>query len=97
MIFTDRNMTKVLTNTLIFSALYFAIYWMPVTFAILLNEIQRTRFRKFVQTVSTFPHFISWVIVYSLAFAMFSTDGVLNLFIMLFGGAENATNILAKA
>jgi ABC-type polysaccharide transport system permease subunit len=97
MIFTDRNMTKVLTNTLIFSALYFAIYWMPVAFAILLNEIQRTRFRKLVQTVSTFPHFISWIIVYSLSFAMFSTDGVLNLFIKLFGGAENATNLLADA
>jgi putative aldouronate transport system permease protein len=97
LIFTDRSMPKVLTNTLIFSALYFAIYWMPVAFAILLNEIQCTRFRKLVQTISTFPHFISWVIVYSLAFAIFSTDGVLNLFIKLFVGTENATNLLADA
>ncbi len=96
MIFTDRNIPKVLTNTLVFSAIYFAITWLPMAFAILLNEVQHTRFRKLVQTVSTVPHFISWIIVYSLAFALFSTDGVLNLFIYKLGGSERATNILAN-
>ena len=95
MIFSDRNVPKVLMNTLVFSGIYMAISWMPMIFAILLNEIQRNRFRKVVQTVSTLPNFIGWIIVYSLAFAVFSTDGALNLIIQTFGGAERATNILA--
>jgi len=63
-------------------------------FAICLNEITRTRFRKIAQTITTFPHFISWVIVYSFAFSIFSNDGVLNEVLMKPGFVENSTNIL---
>jgi len=97
MIFTDRNIPQVISNTLIFSAIWFVISWMPMVFAILLNEIQRSRFRKFAQTMTTLPNFIGWVIIYSIAFALFSTDGVLNLLIHQLGGPEAATNALADS
>ncbi len=97
MIFTDRNIPTVIKNTLVFSAICFAISWFPMTFAILLNEIQRSRFRKFAQTMTTLPNFIGWVIIYSIAFALFSSDGVLNIVIKQFGGPEFATNVLADS
>ena len=78
MVFTDRDIINTFKNTLIFSGIGYLISPLPMIFAICLNEITNTRARKLVQTITTFPHFISWVIVYSLAFAMFSHEGVIN-------------------
>lgn len=96
LIFTDPQIPKTLVNTLIFSAIYFLLSWMPMVFAILLNEVQCTRFRKIAQTMTTLPNFISWVIVYSLAFSIFSLDGLLNNVIQMIGG-EGSTNLLADS
>jgi len=96
MFFTDRDVIKVLKNTLIFSGIGFLLSPLPMIFAICLNEITRTRFRKIAQTITTFPHFISWVIVYSFAFSIFSNDGVLNEVLMKLGFIENPTNILTN-
>lgn len=57
-----------------------------MAFAIFLNEIKATKYRRVIQTVTTIPNFISWVLVYSIALAMFSTDGFLNT---LIGGSTN--------
>ena len=46
--------------------------------AIFLCEIKNLKFRRFVQTFTTVPNFISWVLVYSIATCIFSTDGFLN-------------------
>ena len=97
MIFTDRNIPLVLKNTVIFSAIWFCISWMPMMFAVLLNEIQCSKFRKFTQTMTTLPNFISWVIIYSLAFSILSSEGALNMLIYKLGGPQMATNILADA
>ncbi|MGI6653690.1 MAG: ABC transporter permease subunit [Christensenellales bacterium] len=78
LLFSSRDIGNALKNTVIFQALNFCLLPMPMLFAILLNEVDVSPFRKLVQTVTTLPHFISWVIVYSLAFALFSTDGMLN-------------------
>ena len=78
MVFTDPDILNAFKNTVVFSAIGYLLSPLPMLFAICLNEISNTRFRKIAQTVTTFPHFVSWVIVYSLAFAMFSTEGVIN-------------------
>lgn len=76
--FTDRNTLRVLRNTLVMSFLEILTSPLPVIAAILLNEIRSTKVKKFVQTVTTLPNFISWVIVYGLAFAFFSGSGMVN-------------------
>ena len=38
-----------------------------MAFAILLNEIKLTPYKKVFQTLTTLPHFISWDLVYTLA------------------------------
>ena len=54
-------------------------------------------YSKFVQSITTFPNFISWVIVYSLAFSLFSTDGVINSILMGMGVISKPTNVLSSA
>lgn len=68
----------VMRNTLVMSGLGLATSWLPMAFAIFLNEIKSTKFRRFVQTFSTIPNFISWVLVYAIAFSIFATDGLIN-------------------
>lgn len=78
---TRNDMVRVLKNTLGMSGLGIATSWLPMAFAIFLSEIKNLRFRRFVQTFTTIPNFISWVLVYALALAIFSTDGFINTMI----------------
>jgi len=72
------QLLQVIKNTFGISGLNIMFSWLPMIFAIFLNEIKSVRFRKLVQTVTTLPNFISWVLVYSLAFSMFSSEGMAN-------------------
>jgi putative aldouronate transport system permease protein len=47
-------------------------------FAVILIEIKNKPFKKFVQTVMTLPNFISWVLVYSIAYCILNSTGVVN-------------------
>lgn len=78
LLLTNANTARVMKNTVIFSLLGFLCLPLPMFLAILLNEISSNRFRKVAQVVTTLPHFISWVIVYSIFFSIFSTEGMLN-------------------
>ena len=75
---TRNDVLRVLRNTLIMSGLGIATSWLPMAFAIFLNEIRNTRFKRFVQTFTTIPNFISWVLVYAIALAIFSSDGFIS-------------------
>jgi putative aldouronate transport system permease protein len=67
-------------------------------FAILLNEIRRRFFVKIIQTVSFFPFFISWVIIYSIANTFLSSSsGLLNELLMKWGILSEGLNILGES
>ena len=83
---TRADVIKVLRNTLIMSGLGIATSWVPMAFAIFFNEIKAKWVRKGVQVITTVPNFISWVMVYTIAFAIFSTQGFIN---KLTGGTTN--------
>lgn len=51
---------------------------MPILIAIMLNELRLGRYKKILQTIFTFPHFLSWVIVGSIIKNLLSVDGVFN-------------------
>lgn len=80
---TRRDVVRVLKNTLGMSTIGIATSWFAMAFAILLTEIKTGWFRRFVQIFTTIPNFISWVLVYALALAIFSSDGFINNFIKL--------------
>lgn len=87
---------RVMRNTLVMSGICIATMPLAVVFAIMLNEVKNSRFRKLVQTTTTLPNFISWIVVFTLAFAMFSTDGMMaSLFKTL--GVEKTMNLLGDS
>ena len=69
---------KVLRNTFAMSGLGILTSPLPMLFAVFLNEIHNQGMKKSVQTLTTLPNFISWVLVYSVAFSLFSTTGMVN-------------------
>ena len=69
---------RILKNTFALSFLQILISPVPVIFAILLTETRSIRFRRIIQTTTTLPNFISWVIIFSLAFNLFSSEGLAN-------------------
>jgi len=86
------NLLRVLRNTLGIQALNYILMPIPMLFAIFLSEIRSKKFQKVVQTLTTLPHFISWVIMFSLASSLFGTTGLVNSIINSLGG--DAVNIL---
>lgn len=85
MLFTNKTqvsqLIQVMKNTFAMSLLGIATSILPVAFAIFLNEIKCKWFKTFVQTFTTLPNFISWVLVYSVAFSLFSSTGMVNGFL----------------
>ena len=95
--YTAKETLRVLKNTLAMSFLGYLFSPLPMIFAIFLSEIKCTPFKKAVQTLTTLPNFISWVLVYAVAFAMFSVgDGFVNRILIQMGVLENGINFLAS-
>lgn len=91
-----NDIVRVMRNTLAMSGLGILTSWVPMVFAIFLNEIRSSRFKRIVQTLTTIPNFISWVLVYAIALAIFSTNGFLNSFLSFFS-VNSQTNWLMSA
>lgn len=72
------NLLRVLRNTFGIQLLNYLLLPVPMLFAIFLSEVASTKFQKTVQTLTTLPHFISWVIMFSLAGSLFGAQGVVN-------------------
>lgn len=87
------NLFRVLRNTFGIQILNYILMPVPMLFAIFLSEIKSKRFQKVVQTVTTLPHFISWVIMFSLASSIFGSSGLINSMIHEMG-FEQTINIL---
>jgi putative aldouronate transport system permease protein len=80
-----KQLIKVLRNTFAISGLSLLFSWFPMIFAVFLNEIKNKPFKKFVQTVTTLPNFISWVLVYSIAYCILNSNGVVNSLLLSTG------------
>ncbi len=57
-----------------------------IILALMLNELRVGRYKKVMQTVFTFPHFLSWVIVASVMQNLLRVDGLVNNLIVACGG-----------
>ena len=80
-----KQILQVLLNTFGISGFNMLFSWFPMMFAIFLNEIKWKPYQKFVQTVTTIPNFISWVLVYSIAYCVFNSTGVINSLLQEWG------------
>lgn len=86
-----RNTFKVSFASIIFG------FPAPIILALLLNEVKNNRFKKFVQTVTYMPHFISIVVICGIILDMVSTEGVITNLLVMMGFMENRTNLLQNA
>lgn len=89
-----KNVIQSIKNTLGMNFLSYLVMPVPMIFAILLNELKSTKFKKIVQTVSTLPHFISWVVLYSLVSGLLSQSGLINALLLEHGIISEPINIL---
>ncbi len=88
------QMVQVLQNTFAMSLLGIATSMLPMLFAIFLNEIKCKWFKNVVQTLTTLPNFISWVLVYSVAFCLFSNTGMVNTVLQNLGAITEPIKFL---
>jgi len=77
--FTDKYFWQAFWNTIYYSVLNLIVgFPFSILFAILLNEIQSMWYKRFVQTVSYLPYFISWVFVIGYIYMFLADNGVVN-------------------
>lgn len=90
-----RQFIQVLKNTFFFGGVTILTSFIPMFFAIMINELKSKRMKKFVQTCTTIPHFLSWIIMYAIFFAMLSSDGFINTILMKLGLVSESVNYMA--
>ncbi len=78
----------ILKNTIILSGLRLVMgFPLPIIFALMVNEVGNGKVRKWIQTVSYAPHFISTVVMCGMIILLLTPEtGLINIFIQLFGG-----------
>ncbi len=94
-VFHDRKFLGSLSTTLVLDlALGFP---MPIILALMLNELRVHWFKKVSQTVLYLPHFLSWVIVGSVAYAMFRPNtGLVNMILVNAGWIDSGIPFLTE-
>ncbi|WP_010271560.1 ABC transporter permease [Paenibacillus senegalensis] len=88
--FQDPAFWRAFYNTLILSGANILINFpIPILFALLLNEVRHVKFKKFVQTVSYAPRFISTVVVIAILNELLSpSTGIINRLLVSWFGME---------
>jgi len=86
-LFQSANFYQIMANTMIISLYKIVIgFPIPIILALMLNEVNNMAFKKTVQTIAYLPHFISWVVIASLANSLLSpSDGVINQLLQKLG------------
>ncbi|WP_438349066.1 ABC transporter permease [Paenibacillus sp. FA6] len=97
-LFSDERFYLVMRNTLAMSLMGLVFgFVVPIIFALLLNELRAVMFKKFVQTISYLPHFVSWVVVAGIITKVLSTDaGAVNQLLMLLHIIDEPIQFMAK-
>lgn len=90
------NLYRVLRNTFGIHLLGYLFTPLPMFFAIFLSDLKSVRYKKLIQTVVTLPHFIGWVVVFSLATTLFAPNGLVNDVLLEMGILSEPVNYLAS-
>jgi len=81
--FQTKDFLLALRNTIVLNLLDLVMgFPAPIILALLLNELVSRTYKKFTQTIIYLPHFLSWIIVSSIASKLLApTTGVVNIFL----------------
>ncbi|MBD7914452.1 sugar ABC transporter permease [Clostridium sp. Sa3CUN1] len=97
-LFSDPTFVKVIRNTLAMSLINLTLSFVcSIGFALLLNEVKNILSKKFVQTISYLPHFLSWIIVTGIVAQVLSTEnGIVNQLLMWTHIIDRPINFFAE-
>lgn len=97
-VFKDKDFARALKNSLIFNFLdLLAGFPVPIILALMLNELRFERYKKVSQTILYLPHFLSWVIIASVALTLFKPEtGLINVAMMNAGWIEKGIPFLTE-
>ena len=96
-IFSSPNIISALWNTIYISVLNLIVCFPAgIIFALLLNEIRLSAFKRTVQTLSYLPHFLSWISVIGIVGSMLSKAGPVNDLIVMLTGTSERRMFLAE-
>ncbi|GGA02043.1 putative multiple-sugar transport system permease YteP [Paenibacillus marchantiophytorum] len=86
LLFSSSNTLQIIWNTFWLSLLSLVVgFPVPIVLAVLINEVRKSWFKKWIQTIIYLPHFFSWVIVSGIVLSLFATDyGSINKVFKLF-------------
>lgn len=86
-LFSDPEFWNIFKNTVLVFLVNVTFYFpVPIVLSLMLNEVASAFFKRIVQTLVYIPHFLSWVIIVSISFVMFTVDGgIINEAITFFG------------
>ena len=96
LLFSFSDFWKALKNTLIISTGRL-IFEFPaaIVLALLINEIKSSKFKRVMQTIYTFPHFLSWVIIAGILNNVLRYDGLVNTILASLGVIEEPVGFLS--
>ena len=97
-VFRDKDFLRALKNSLVFNLADLALSFpVPVILALMLNELRFPTFKKVTQTVLYLPHFLSWVIIGSVAYQLFKpSSGIVNVLMVKWGLIEQGIPFLTE-
>lgn len=97
-VFSDADFYRALRNSIVFNLLDLVVgFPMPIILALMLNELRFPLFKKVTQTILYLPHFLSWVIVGSVAYTMFrTTSGLVNQMLLNSGILQSGIPFLTE-
>jgi putative aldouronate transport system permease protein len=74
--FGDPLFWKLLKNTFVLAAYNILFFFpLPIVLALMLNELRSQTYKKTIQTLVYIPHFMSWVVIVSIGYLFFTTEG----------------------
>ena len=84
-IFTTPELNSAIVNTLILSIINLTVVFpLPIIFALMLNELRNGFFKRFTQTVSYLPYFLSTISIIGIATSTLGEYGIINDIKLLF-------------
>lgn len=97
-IFKDKDFLRSLKNSLAFNFLDLIVgFPVPIILALMLNELRFKKFKRVSQTILYLPHFLSWVIIASVALSLFKPEsGLVNILLKNAGIIEEGIPFLTE-
>ena len=97
-VFKDKDFIRALKNSIVFNLLDLLVSFpMPIILALMLNELRFPKFKKVSQTILYLPHFLSWVIIGSVAYQLFKpSTGIVNVLMMNWGLIDQGIPFLTE-